>query len=101
MCNLKSAIILKERIYCPLNHNHHSQMLEELNIKDTSCFPNFVRVEMTPIDYDIFNHDLTNWKLIVDQDFKPEWFDFNECEKRMKIQIMETCQLLEPQQAQV
>jgi len=58
MCQVKSAIVLKDRIYMPFKHDHHSQMLEELGIKDDSRFPNFVRVEITPKDGDIWNHEM-------------------------------------------
>jgi hypothetical protein len=89
MCRFKSVIILREKIYCPPNYDHHSQILEELGIKDDSNFPNFVRVEMIPKDNDIFNHNLDNWKLNVDQDFRPDWFDEEKAEKEMKIKMRE------------
>ena len=89
MCQFKSAIVLKDRIYCPLKHDHHTQMLEELNIKDDNEFPNFVRVEMVPKDRDVFNHNLENWILHVDQDFLPDWFDVEKVEKEMKIKMEE------------
>jgi hypothetical protein len=89
MCEFKSGIVLKDRIYCPLNHDHHTQMLEELGIRDDSQFPNFVRVEMIPRDGDVFNHDLNNWKLNVDQDFRPDWFDADKTEKEMKVKMQE------------
>jgi hypothetical protein len=64
-------------------------MLEELNIKDDNEFPNFVRVEMVPKDRDVFNHNLENWILHVDQDFLPDWFDVEKVEKEMKIKMEE------------
>jgi hypothetical protein len=73
----------------PFEHDHHSQMLEELGIKDDTQFPNFVRVEITPVDGDIFNHNLDNWKLRVDQDFRPDWFDVDKAEKECKIKMQE------------
>lgn len=87
MCKLKSAIVLKDRIYMPYEHNHHSEMLNELGIKDNSEFPNFVRVEITPVDDDIFNHDLNNWKMHIDQDFIPDWFDYKKTERELKVQL--------------
>ena len=89
MCQIKSAIVLKDRIYMPFKHDHHSQMLEELGVKDDSQFPNFVRVEITPKDGDIWNHDINNWKLRVDQDFRPDWFDVDEVEPRAKEKLKE------------
>jgi hypothetical protein len=64
-------------------------MLEELGIKDDSLFPNFVRVEITPKGGDIWNHDINNWKLRVDQDFRPDWFDVDEVEPRAKEKLKE------------
>ena len=87
MCQIKSAIILKDRVFCPYDYDDHSKMLETLGIKDNSKDPQFVRVEMNPIDGDIFNHDLSNWKLKVDQDFKPDWFSEKFTEAEMKKEL--------------
>jgi len=89
MCEIKSAIMLKDRLYMPLDHDHHTQMLEELGIKDNKSSPNFVRLELSPIDSDIFNHNLDNWKLKVDQDFRPEWFCEFKAEEEFKKKIPE------------
>jgi hypothetical protein len=69
-------------------------MLEELGIKDDSEFPNFVRVEMIPQDDDPFNHDVGNWKLVVDQDYRPEWFDYDDirfCMSEKMKEVFEKC----------
>ena len=89
MCNIKSAIVLKNKIYMPLDHDHHTKMLEELGIKDDTNSPKFVRVEMLPGDGDIFNHDLSNWKLKVDQEFIPDWFNKFKTEEDMKKKLPE------------
>jgi hypothetical protein len=89
MCRIKSAIVLKDSVYMPFDHDHHTKMLEELGIKDDSSFPNFVRIEITPIDNDIFNHNLENWKLKVDQDIIPDWFDIKESEERAIYKLQE------------
>ena len=49
MCKLKSGIILKDRVYIP-DHDHHTQMLDELKIKDTreNAERLFVRAELLP-----------------------------------------------------
>ena len=74
MCQIKSAIVLKDKVFMPLDYDSHEEMIKELGLKDNTTNPNFVRVEIVPIDGNIFNHDLKNWQLQVDQDFKPEWF---------------------------
>ena len=75
MCKLKSAIILKDRIFLP-DYDSHSDMLEELGIKDDYLHASktFVRVELSPKNGDVFS-DIDAWDLNVDQDIVPDWFD--------------------------
>ena len=84
MCKLKSAIILKDRIFMP-DYDSHSKMLEELKITDDyfNASKVFVRAELAPADGDVFS-DIDGWKLEVDQDITPEWFDKKDCAERMK-----------------
>ena len=73
MCKLKSGIILKDSVFVP-NYNSHTDMLEELKIKDTreNAERLFVRAEFYP-DADIFS-DVNKWIYHVDQDILPEWY---------------------------
>ena len=73
MCQFKSAIVLKDRVFVA-DYDHHTQMLEELKIEDTrrNAENLFVRVELIPQD-DYFS-DIETWELNVDQDIIPEWF---------------------------
>ena len=75
MCKLKSAIILKNRVFVP-EYDSHTEMLKELGIKDDylNASKTFVRVELSPDDGDVFS-DIDTWKLSVDQDIIPEWYD--------------------------
>lgn len=75
MCMLKSGIILKNKIFVP-EYDSHTEMLEELGIKDDylNASKTFVRVELSPIDGNVFS-DIDTWKLSVDQDITPEWYD--------------------------
>ena len=75
MCRLKSGIILKDRIFIP-EYNSHTEMLVELGIEDNylNASKTFVRFELSPEDSDIFS-DIDNWKLKVDQDIVPDWYD--------------------------
>lgn len=75
MCKLKSGIILKNRVFVP-EYDSHTEMLEELGIKDDylNASKTFVRVELSPTDGDVFS-DIDTWKLNVDQDIMPEWYD--------------------------
>ena len=75
MCKLKSAIILKSRVFVP-EYDSHTEMLKELGIKDDylNASKTFVRVELSPADGDVFS-DIDTWELSVDQDIMPEWYD--------------------------
>lgn len=77
MCQLKSMIILKDKIYCPLDHNSHDRMLKELNIEDnySNAERVFVRAELSPSEYTAKAFkNVDGWKFNVDQDILPEWF---------------------------
>ena len=83
MCKLKSAIVLKDRIFIP-DYDSHSKMLDELGINDDylGASKKFVRVELSPLDGDPFS-DVENWELNVDQDIVPDWFSKDECKPKM------------------
>ena len=89
MCKLKSAIILKDRIFMP-DYDSHSKMLEELKITDDyfNALKVFVRAELSPADGDAFS-DIDGWKFSVDQDITPEWFDEKDCAERMRKAVKE------------
>ena len=77
MCKVKSGIILKNRVFVP-EYDSHTEMLEELDIKDDylGASKTFVRVELSPTDGDVFS-DIDTWEMKVDQDIIPKWYDEN------------------------
>lgn len=79
MCQFKSALVLKNRIFLP-DYDSHDKMLRELGIEDnfTNASKVFVRVELLPTDGNILSA-VDGWKLIVNQDILPEWW--NEAER--------------------
>ena len=89
MCKLKSAIILKDRIFMP-DYDSHSKMLEEIGITDDyiNASKVFVRAELSPQNEDVFS-DIDGWKFSVDQDITPEWFDEKDCAERMRNTVKE------------
>ena len=89
MCKLKSAIILKDKIFMP-DYDSHSKMLEELGITDDyiNASKVFVRAELSPADGDAFS-DIDGWEFSVDQDITPEWFDEKDCAERMRKAVKE------------
>lgn len=86
MCRLKSCLILKNRVFCPA-YDSHQEMLKELGIEDNevNAIKTFVRVELVPPEAtpDYFDDKyftslqapLSEWKLIVDQDMVPDWWE--------------------------
>ncbi|GHU60050.1 hypothetical protein AGMMS49975_28610 [Clostridia bacterium] len=83
MCQFKSGIILKDRVFIP-DYDSHDQMLRELGIDDTleNAGTKFIRAELSPTDKDIFS-DIEGWVLEVDQDTHPDWFVEEVDKKRM------------------
>lgn len=89
MCQFKSALVLKDKIFLP-DYDSHDKMLQELEIEDnfTNASKVFVRVELSPTDGNIFS-DVDGWKLKVDQDILPEWW--NEAERLPQLkELVET-----------
>lgn len=77
MCQLKSCLVLKDRVYCP-DYDSHQDMLDKLGIKDDylGASKTFVRVELLPPDgVRSLMEPLDRWTLKVDQDVTPEWWD--------------------------
>ena len=67
-------------------------MLEELHIEDDFAHASkvFVRVELVPEDNDKTS-DVDEWKLNVDQDVLPDWWDENDCLPRIKAAVKAWC----------
>lgn len=91
MCQLKSCLVLKDRVFCP-DYNSHQQMLEELGIEDDYLHASktFVRVEFTPPDNTkSLIEPLDRWTLEVDQDIVPEWWDEKADRQRIEEAVEE------------
>ena len=87
MCQFKSAIILKDRVFIP-DYDSHSNMLKELGIADTkeNAERLFIRAELIPVDNDVFS-DISTWKFKVDQDILPDWY-VEEYDKQRMIEAV-------------
>lgn len=86
MCQLKSCLVLKDRVYCP-DYDSHQDMLDKLGIKDDylGASKTFVRVELTPPDgVQSLMEPLDRWTLKVDQDVTPEWWDAEAYRQRVE-----------------
>ena len=82
MCHIKSALILKDRIFMP-DYNSHSRMIEELGLNDKTRHPNFIRAELYPNSGDLFV-DVSQWGFHVDQDYTPDWYVAEYDEQRTR-----------------
>lgn len=90
MCQFKSGIILKERIFlCPMENERHCDLLRNLGIKDTlfNASHVFVRAELTPTE----TTDVSKWEYRVDQDIVPSWYseDPKKYEKEFRDAVKE------------
>ena len=86
MCQLKSCLVLKDRVYCP-DYDSHQDMLDKLSIKDDylGASKTFVRVELLPPDgMRSLMEPLDRWTLKVDQDVTPEWWDAEADRQRVE-----------------
>lgn len=92
MCQLKSCLVLKDRVFCP-DYDSHQQMLKELGIEDSYLHASktFVRVELTPPNDNTRSliGSLDEWALRVDQDVTPEWWDEKADRQRVEEAIEE------------
>ena len=91
MCQLKSCLVLKDRVYCP-DYDSHQDMLDKLGIKDDylGASKTFVRVELLPPDgVKSLMEPLDRWTLKVDQDVTPEWWDAEADRQRVEEAVEE------------
>ena len=91
MCQLKSCLVLKDRVYCP-DYDSHQDMLEKLGIKDDylGASKTFVRVELKPPNgMRSLMDPLDRWRLSVDQYETPEWWDERDDRQRVEEAVEE------------
>ena len=74
MCQFKSGIIMKDRVFVP-DYDSHTDMLNELGIEDNvqNAQTKFIRAELIPTNGDVFS-DISTWRFNVDQDILPDWY---------------------------
>ena len=92
MCKFFSCCVDKKgHVYWEPGVNNHHEIVEIFKLKDDTDNQQelkFARVEIKPKDGDIFNKNIDNWGLRIDEDIIPEWFSpmhekhcFNALEK--------------------
>ena len=85
MCQLKSALVLKDSVFMP-DYDSHEQMIKELKLNYKTKNPDFVRVEITP-PINIFDKP-KDWIFKVDQDLLPEWWSAKFAEKMVREELV-------------
>ena len=90
MCRFKSGIILKNKcVIAQGSNDSHSDLLEELGIKDDyiGMIKTFVRAELVPQSDEWWinpEEEPSKWRFVVDQDEVPEWFDREKYEAEFR-----------------
>jgi hypothetical protein len=78
MCNFFSCCVDKKgKVYWEPGINNHHEIVEIFKLNDNTDNQlelKFARVEITPKDGDIFNKNIDNWGLRIDENIIPEWF---------------------------
>lgn len=87
MCRFFSGVVTKNKTYVDYDDDSHEEILKKAGLTDNDRNPTFMRVELCPEDGDVWNHDIKNWKLGFDQDFKPDWFEERWAEEEMRNEI--------------
>jgi len=77
MCKYFSCLVNKTgRVVGDGSIDSHEELYQIYKIKDDR--PKelllWAKIEILPQDGDIFNHDIKNWDLTIDEERKPDWF---------------------------
>jgi len=89
MCNFISLVATKSKVFGDGHLDSHEEIIKQTGLKDDKPkeLLTFCRVEITPKDNDIFNHDIDNWVLKVDEERTPDWWSDKQekmCLSRVK-----------------
>jgi hypothetical protein len=80
MCNFFSCIVMKnKRVVWEAGINNHHEIVEKYEIPDSEEDQQkmqFARVEILPPNNEdgVFDKNISNWTLTVDERIRPEWF---------------------------
>src|SRR3990167_7707281 len=79
MCKFFSGIIKPNHagVWYDKDLDSHNDIMDKFSVRDTNKVgkADFVPIEMTPKDGNVFNWDRANWDFRVDQDYIPDWFE--------------------------
>jgi hypothetical protein len=76
MCKFISLVATKSKVFGDGNLDSHEDIIKQAKLDDSKPkeLLTFCRVEITPKDNDIFNHNISNWVLKVDEERTPDWW---------------------------
>ncbi len=76
MCQFISLVATKTKVFGDGHLDSHEEIIKKSGLDDSKPkeLLTFCRVEITPKDNNIFNHDLSNWVLKVDEERTPDWW---------------------------
>ncbi len=84
MCQLKSGILSKTKVFFSKKTESHTEILSEFGLhQDGARGPNLVQFEFTPPNGDLYA-DFSKWEYRVDQDRLPDWYDSARDEARVR-----------------
>jgi len=86
MCRPASFIVTKNRVLWSKNSDSHEEIIEQNHLNDSTRGGDFVRVEITPKDFD-FRLPIERWEYRVDQDTTPDWYDPREAEIAVRAEL--------------
>ena len=87
MCQPCSMIVTCDNVYWSRNHENHTKIIEEMNLKEIGLAGKveIVRIEVTPPNDD-FTKPLDQWVFKTDQtdDMLPNWYDAEKAEAAVR-----------------
>jgi len=90
MCTPASLIVMKDRIFWSRFSESHEDIIEEYSLHMFGARgPNGVRVELSPPHPLNYADPIERWMLTIDQDMLPDWWDYEECLKRVRDVVRE------------
>ena len=77
MCEFFSCIVKKDgSVVWDKNVDSHEEIIEKFKLDANNHeTKQYVRIEVTAKDCDVFNHDIKNWKIKIDDSTIPAWYE--------------------------
>ena len=80
MCRFRSYIVTKDEVLGCRRSDSHENIIEDFGLDDSTATPNFVRVEISPLNrHKKYSLAIDDWFVNIDQDYLPEWLQ--ACDK--------------------